>query len=219
MECACSEEAWRQTRTMETWFMLHIMCLSRLIGDVKRVWWHYWNAFTETWRQTRTKETWIAFHVSWGFRCMLYVLLHVMLHASDPRFMFHLMLHVLLHVVLPCSCHVSCPHHVFCSCSMLHRSCLVSKFMFHVSFLMLCCFVSCFMSCFVFHKHVSFMSCRRCQTCNSVDKRWYYWLHSQNYEGRHRPKNHESPCVMRDLSHAWCHASCHAWCHASCFIS
>ena len=74
---------------------------------------------------------------------MLGVLLHVMLHASDPCIMFHLMLHVVFHVVLPSSCHVR----VRCcaACFLLHVSCLFSSFMFHVSFLMSCCFVSCFM--------------------------------------------------------------------------
>ena len=37
---------------------------------------------------------------------MLGVLLHGMLHASDPCIMFLLMLHVVFHVALPASCHV-----------------------------------------------------------------------------------------------------------------
>ena len=60
---------------------------------------------------------------------MLDVLLHVMLDASDPRFMFHLMLHVLLRVVLPSSCHVSCPRHVFDF--MFHASCFMPRFELH----------------------------------------------------------------------------------------
>ena len=117
----------------------------------------------------RLHESRVMFHeafVSCLMSCFMSCLM-LQIHASCfiSCFMSCFMSCSLVHVM--CHVHVMC----FASCSMLHLSCLVSSFMFHVSFLMSRCFVSCFMSCFVLHKHVSFMSCRRCQTCNSVDKR------------------------------------------------
>ena len=146
---------------------------------------------------------------------MLGVLLHVMLHVSDPCIMFHLMLHVLFHVVFPSSCHVRIM--CFASCFWLHVSCFLSSFMFHVSFLMSCCCVSCLMSCFALQ--IMCLSCpvvdvKHVTASTSVDT---IGMRSQNNEGRHEPRQHES-CFWCHEGFVACLISCIVSCWMSCFM-
>ena len=128
---------------------------------------------------------------------------------------------------MSCVMSTSCVlHHV--SCFMFHASFRASCFMFRSSCRVASCHASCHALCFV----SMCLSClivdaKRVTASTSVDT---IGMRSQNHEGRHGPRKHEScfmACFMlyviyvtfHALGHALCLASCLASCFMACFMS